>query len=100
MNKEKIKGYLSIANKAGYLIIGSDTLKNYNKKLFLVLADESAGKNLIKITETLKNLTENVFFVNELESLTQIKNCKIVGVKNKGLSDEIIKNLRSENFGK
>jgi hypothetical protein len=98
---QKIKGYLSIANKAGYLIIGSENLKGYNKKLYLVLADIDGGKSLIKIANNLKEKTQNeVYFLENIENLVSIPNCKIVGIKNLGLSNQIINLLRSDNFGK
>ncbi len=101
MINEKIKGYISIAKKAGYLILGADNLKGYNKKLYLVLADKEGGKNLLKIADSLKEQTKDqVYFVDNLETLSQIYNCKILGIKNLGISEQIIKLLRSENFGK
>lgn len=101
MVREKIKGYISIAKKAGYLIVGVDNLKNYNKKLYLVLADQESGKNLQKIAISLNEQTKNqVYFVRNLETLSNLYNCKILGVKNLGISNQIIKLLRSENFGK
>lgn len=94
---ERVKGYVSIANKAGYLIVGADNLKGYHKKLFLVLADETGGKNLLKVAQYLKqNLNIELFVLKNLESYTGIEGCKIVGIKNKGISDEIIKLLRSQ----
>lgn len=93
--KEKIKGYISIANKAGYLIIGADNLKGYHKKLYLVLADSASGKNLLKIANNLKqNLNAELFILDNLETYTGINNCKIVGIKNKGISEEIIKLIK------
>lgn len=101
MIEEKIKGYISIAKKAGYLIVGADNLKGYNKKLYLVLADKSGGKNLLKIADSLKEQTKDqVFFVENLDVLAQLYNCKILGIKNLGISQAIINLLRSENFGK
>lgn len=101
MIEQKIKGYISIAKKAGYLIIGADNLKGYNKKLFLVLADNGGGKNLLKIADSLKEQTKDqVYFVDNLENLSQINNCKILGIKNLGIATQIINLLRSENFGK
>lgn len=95
----KIRGLINIANKAGYLIIGSDLLKDYRKKLFLILKSDNGGKNLNKIAEHLKNITncqvktlETADFVN----IVKIDNCKIVGLKNKGLSEEILKYIRGE----
>lgn len=98
MNNQKIRGYISIANKAGYLIIGADKLKGYKKKLFLLLVDQAAGKNILKISESFENIEK--ITVDSLEELSQITNCKVLGIKNKGISDEILKIIRSENFGK
>lgn len=98
INNQKVKGYISIANKAGYLIIGSQRLENYKKKLYLLLIDDTATKNILKIADAFDGVEK--IKISSLSELSQIQNCKILGVKNKGISDEIIKNLRSENFGK
>ncbi len=101
MTNQKIKGYLSIANKAGYLIVGADNLKHYSKKLYLVLAEKDSGKSLIKLANNLNQKTKNqVYFLTDVEALTSIKGCKIVGVKNLGLANQIINLIRSENIGK
>ena len=97
----KIKGLLGIANKAGYLIIGSDNLKGYDKKMYLLLTSKSAGKTIQKITKFIQQKSGcNVFEFCEEEFLqiTGIFNCKIVGIKNKGISEEIIKYLRSNDI--
>ncbi len=85
-------GYINIAHKAGYLIIGSDKLKGYNKKLYLIIYDTSAQKNTIKVVEEMKNKGIPVFAVENLGGLTSISNCKIIGIKNKNISD-IIANI-------
>ncbi len=92
MDINKLKGYINISHKAGYLIIGSDNLKSYNKKLYLVLYDKSAQKNTLKIVEKLKEKQIDIIVLENLEELTSIKNCKILGLKNKNLS-ELIKKL-------
>ena len=101
-NLQRAKGLISIANKAGYLIIGSDNLKNYNKKLYLIVKNKSGGKNLNKIAQQ-NMLTTNCEVItldeNNFDLVVNIPNCKIVGIKNKGISDEIIKYIRSENIG-
>ena len=100
MNREKAKSYLGICRKAGYLIIGADTLKNYNKKMYLLLIDSNVSKNLQKVID--KFLEKNIpcLIVEKLNELVEIENCKIVGVKNNGLAVEITKNLRGEELGK
>ena len=47
-NYLKIKGLINIANKAGYLIIGTDSLKGYKKKLYLILMSNDAGSSTIR----------------------------------------------------
>ena len=88
----QLSGYINISRKAGYMIIGSEKLKGYNKKLYLVIYDNSAKKNTLKVVEEIKNKDIPVFAIDNLEAITNIKNCKIVGIKNKELS-EIISNL-------
>ena len=83
MEIDKIKGYINISHKAGYLIIGGDKLKDYNKKLYLLIYDKNALKNTMKIVEKFNE-------IENLEELTSIKNCKIVGIKNKNLSELIL----------
>lgn len=90
MERSKLKGYLNISNKAGYLIVGGEKLEFYNKKLYLVIYDSSAQKNTIKVVEKIKNKNIPVLSVENLEELISIKNCKIIGLKNKKLSDIMI----------
>ncbi|MCI8555215.1 MAG: hypothetical protein HFI85_01390 [Clostridia bacterium] len=91
MDLNKIKGYINISHKAGYLIIGSDLLKSYDKKLYLVIYDKSAMKNTLKVVEKIKEKNIPTIEVDDLENLTSIKNCKIIGIKNKNLSSLIEK---------
>lgn len=95
--ENKAKAYLGQARNAGYLIIGSDNLDNYDKKLYLILIDKNAGKSSNKIASRHKENGVEVIFAENLEILSNIKNCKILGIKNKGLSEEIKKNLVKEN---
>lgn len=90
MEISKLKGYLNISHKAGYLIVGGEKLDGYNKKLFLVLYDSSAQKNTMKVVEKLKDKNIPIACVDNLEELTSIKNCKIIGLKNKNLSEIIL----------
>ena len=101
-NINKINGLINIANKAGYLIIGSDALKGYNKKLYLLLYSLDIGKNTEKIVNAIK-LNPNcvVYGIDSIDfcKIVSVTNCKIVGLKNKGISEEIIKYLRGDYIG-
>lgn len=90
MEKDKLIGYLNICKKAGYLIIGGEKLENYAKKLYLVLYDKKAQKNTLKIVEKLKNNNILTIELENIEEIIQIKNCKIIGIKNKNLSEIIL----------
>ena len=90
MEENKIKGYINISHKAGYLIIGGEKLKGYTKKLYLILYDKNSLKNTLKIIENFKNKNIPIKEVENLEELTSIKNCKIIGFKNKNLSELIL----------
>ena len=94
LEKDKLIGYLNICHKAGYLIIGGETLENYNKKLYLVIYDKNSQKNTIKIVEKLKNKQIPCVEVENLGEITKINNCKIVGIKNKNLSEIILGLIR------
>ena len=96
MNSEKVKNYLGLCRKAGYLIIGGDNLKKYDKKMFLLLVDSEVSKTLQKIINKFEENEVECIVLENLASLVDIENCKIVGVKNKGLAVEIIKNIRGE----
>ena len=90
MEINKLKGYLNISNKAGYMIVGGEKLDSYNKKLYLVIYDKTAQKSTIKVVEKIKTRGIPVVEVENLEELISIKNCKIIGLKNKNLSDIIV----------
>lgn len=90
MEREKIENYLNICRKAGYLIIGGEKLENYSKKLYLVIYDKNSQKNTMKIVEKFKIKQISVCEMENLGEILSIENCKIVGIKNKNLSDIIL----------
>lgn len=92
MQREKLASYLGIAMQAGYAIIGSDKLDGYDKKLYLVLVDSDAGKTSRKVFDRLIQAGVEGYEVESLGSLNGKTN-KIIGIKNKGLSEEIKKYL-------
>ena len=94
MNREKVKNYLNICRKAGYLIVGSDRLKSYNKKLYLILFDKNKSATIEKILDKFKDI--EVQEIENLGEIVSIDNCKIVGIKNLGLSEEIKKGIKGE----
>lgn len=67
--------------KAGYVIIGSDKLSDYNKKLYLLIYDKSAQTNTLKVVNKLQLKGIPIINVDNLTELTSINNCKIIGIK-------------------
>ncbi len=94
MDRNKIKNYLGIAQQGGYVIYGGETLESYTKKIYLILCDKTAGRNSLKLAEKLKTKYK-VCMVEDLSELLNQINTKIIGIKNKNLS-EIIEKLVEE----
>lgn len=94
---KSVNGLLSIARKAGYCITGQDNLIGYEKKLYLILLDNKAGNSLcrnIKFFSSERNIP--LIFVENLAQMVSIDNCKVVGIKNKALSESIAEYLKGE----
>lgn len=99
-NLDRIKGYVGIANRANYIIFGADNLKGYSHKLYLVIYREDYGKTIYKTIENFKRRELPCIVLNndDFNYITGISTCKLFAIKNKGISEQIIKILRSENF--
>lgn len=99
----KVKGLVGIANKAGYLVIGADNLKNDRKKLFLVIRASDCGNGIEKVcaySTTRTNCNIIVLQNDILQHIIGIDTCKVFGIRNKGISDQIIELLRGDSIGK
>ena len=97
-NLNKLIGLISIARKAGFCIIGQDNLRNYDKKLYLILLDKNAGSSLQRQMNFLAN-DKNIplILIDNLSEMLAIENCKVVGIKNKAISENLIKSLKGDN---
>lgn len=99
-NLNKVKGLISIARKGGYVIIGKDNLEKYTQKLYLLLVDKSAGNSLVREMKILSQRRDiPSLLVEDLQFLVGIGNCKVIGLKNKAISENIEKCLKGEEFG-
>lgn len=92
---KKLNGYINLANRAGYIIWGTDNLKNYTHKMYLILYREDFGKTIEKTLnrfETKKiKLRENDF-----NQIVGSSSAKILAIKNKGITEQIVNLLRGE----
>ena len=94
---DKIRGLISISRKAGYAILGGENLLSYDKKLYLVLLDASAGKSLSReVNFFCKNRGLAPIVVENLNDLSGIENCKVIGIKNKKIAENLEGLLKGE----
>lgn len=92
-----LNGIINICRKAGYLIISGENIKNNPHKMYLILIDKSSGNSLKREINYLL-ASRNIPFleVEGLANMIGIENCKAVAIKNKALSDEILKMIKGE----
>ena len=93
----KLNGLISIAKKAGFVVVGGENLIGYGKKLYLLLMDKNAGNSLRREMNFLAN--NKKIPLQECENLADIvsiENCKAIGIKNKAMSENIEKCLKGE----
>ena len=65
--------------------------------MFLVLVDSASGKSLLREMNYVANSRKiPLLQIEKLDEITSIANCKAVAIKNKPLSDEIIKLIKGE----
>ena len=92
-----LNGIINICRKAGYLIIGGENIKNNPHKMYLILIDKSSGNSLKREINYLSVSRKIPFLeVEGLANMIGIENCKAVAIKNKALSDEILKMIKGE----
>ena len=94
----KARGYFNLARSGGYVIFGADNLKGYTHKLYLVVVRDDYGKTIDKLFIKLKEqgIDHIILDPTTFNELTGMENCKLFAIKNKGLSVQIINNLRGE----
>ena len=96
INLNKASGYINIANRGGYVIWGTDGLKGYTHKLYLIIYREDFGKTIEKTLARFENIPSIKLNVNQYTKIVKSDNSKIIGIKNKGISEQIINLLRGE----
>ena len=97
INLQKVNGYINIANRGGYIIWGTDGLKGYTHKLYLILYREDYGKTIEKTLNRFSEIDCIKLTVEEFNSIVSTDNCKLLAIKNKGISEQVLKILRGEN---
>ena len=93
---KKANGYVNIAIRAGYTIFGTDNLKGYTHKLYLILYREDFGKTIEKTIARFSDIKAIKLSADEFNALVGTDKAKILAIKNKGISEQIINILRGE----
>lgn len=97
INLQKVNGYINIANRGGFVIWGTDGLKGYTHKLYSIIYREDFGKTIEKTLNRFPLIPAVMLSVEDFNIAVGTDNCKILAIKNKGISDKVINILRGEN---
>lgn len=92
MNK-LIKTYLGFSIKSRAVVIGQDRLKVSKDTIHLIVYCSTASQNLKDLVARLsdKFKCKALMLDEKLEDYTNIEGCKVMGLTNKSLADQIIK---------
>ncbi|MBO5102859.1 MAG: hypothetical protein J6C13_02065 [Clostridia bacterium] len=84
--------YLGLAQRAGAVLYGIDNINSARQKIELIILDaESATQNLVLKVENFAS-KKNINLIKlqkKLDECLHSKNCKVVGITNKDLANQI-----------
>ena len=94
--ENKVTTYLGFAQKSGAIVYGIDNLRDYRKKMYLIIVCKTANDKYTQVANKIKSLNANCTILTTngvtLASLLNKDNCKIIGIKNHSLAQAIIDN--------
>ncbi len=97
--RDKVESLIGFAVKAGKVVYGADTLESYKKRYHIIFlcntATENTKKKVIAVAE--KKHVPVVLSENVLENTVGRKNCKVVAVLDKQMSEAMLARL-GENY--
>ena len=98
MLNKLIKTYLGFCIKSRSIVIGQDRLKVSKDKIYLIIYCNTASQNLKDLVERLaiKFKCDALVLDEILEEYTSIKGCKVLGITNQSLAQQIIKVMGSK----
>lgn len=89
----KIETYIGFAIKKGSVVFGCDTIKNYRKKMYLLLYTTTLSQNSLSQLEGVsQNLGCPLAQIEDFNIL-KLKNCKALAICDKSLANAILENL-------
>ena len=92
---DKISTYIGFAIKSGNFLRGTDAVKMYKKRIFLIILCKNAAFNTQKdITDFASYRKIPLIITTDftLEEITGKENCKVIGIIDKNLAQAIIQN--------
>ena len=90
MPRSKTESYLGFARRAGKLTLGINGTAA-QKKVYLLVADESASENSKKQIQKLKaRFSCPLVFVEDLGTMAGKEGCKLAAVRDEGLAAAIL----------
>ena len=89
---DKIKSYLGLSIKSNSVVIGQDRLKEYNKKVCLLVLSPNASPNLKDLAKRLKGKFNCPLIETKenLEVLIYKEGCKILGLTMESLASAVL----------
>ena len=84
--------YIGLAQKAGEVVYGVDNILTSKKKIYLILLDNNISENSkSKIVAYSQSKNINLIYLSlELDKILHTNNCKVVGITNLELANQII----------
>lgn len=89
MIESEILKYINFCKKSSSIVYGIDAIKQCKQKIYLILIDENAGVALKKSVYNLKNYSNSVLEVSNLDGLLSTSNCKAAAFLNQSLANTI-----------
>ncbi len=90
----KIETYIGFAIKKGSVVFGTDNIKYYRKKMYLILHTESISQNSFDVLSlTAERVGCQIAKIQDYQIL-QLKNCKALAICDKSLASAILDNLK------
>ncbi len=90
----KIETYIGFAIRKNSVVFGTENIKYYRKKMYLILYTQSLSKNSLEVLRlTGERIGIPIAQIEDYQSL-QMKNCKALAICDKSLANAILENLK------
>lgn len=91
--KTKIETYIGFAIKKGSTVFGVDNIKQYRKKIYLIVYTPDLSHNSLSVLQRICKKKECLLKAIPNYELLGDKNCKALAICDKSLADAITENL-------